>query len=100
MNENANSNPESPETSLETIERIRALAHQLWEDEGRPEGRAEQHWLTAEAIIKAQLEAARTEKPEWLRPGPTPAAADAEPTEAAVKDLGDIRQRLQGRSVA
>jgi len=100
MNENAKSDPQSPETSPEIFERIRALAHQRWEDEGRPEGRAEQHWLTAEAIIKTQMEAAGTEKPEWLRPSPTPALAETEPTETAVKDLGDIRQRLQGRSVA
>lgn len=27
--------------------RIRARAHRLWEEEGRPEGRAEQHWREA-----------------------------------------------------
>ncbi len=28
-------------------EAIRALAHKFWEAEGRPEGRAEAHWLRA-----------------------------------------------------
>lgn len=29
-------------------EAIRARAHQLWEDEGRPEGREREHWEAAE----------------------------------------------------
>lgn len=32
-------------------EQIRILAHRLWEQEGRPEGRAEAHWLQAERIL-------------------------------------------------
>ncbi|WP_267214087.1 DUF2934 domain-containing protein [Chelatococcus asaccharovorans] len=31
--------------------RIRERAHRLWEEEGRPEGRAERHWLQAEEIV-------------------------------------------------
>ena len=30
-------------------ERVRSRAYSLWEQEGRPEGRAEAHWLQAEA---------------------------------------------------
>jgi hypothetical protein len=29
-------------------EKIRALAYQLWEEEGCPEGRSEAHWIEAE----------------------------------------------------
>lgn len=32
-------------------ERIRVRAHQLWEDEGRPEGRAEDHWEKARILV-------------------------------------------------
>jgi hypothetical protein len=32
-------------------ERIRQRAYQLWEEEGRPEGRAESHWHRAEAEV-------------------------------------------------
>ena len=32
-------------------ERIRARAHRLWEEEGRPEGRAEAHWKQARLIV-------------------------------------------------
>ena len=34
-------------------QRIRELAYGIWEQEGRPEGRAETHWLTAERAIEA-----------------------------------------------
>ncbi len=35
---------------------IAALAHKFWEDEGRPEGRAEAHWLRAtEVLVKAPV---------------------------------------------
>lgn len=32
----------------EREERIRARAHRIWEEQGRPEGRAEEHWREAE----------------------------------------------------
>jgi hypothetical protein len=35
---------------------IRARAHELWEQEGRPDGREHDHWLQAEAEINAQDE--------------------------------------------
>jgi hypothetical protein len=34
---------------------IRCRAHQLWEEEGRPEGRARIHWLRAEAEFRERL---------------------------------------------
>ena len=32
-------------------ERVRERAYSLWEQEGRPEGRAEDHWRRAEAEV-------------------------------------------------
>ncbi len=32
-------------------ESVRTLAHTFWEEEGRPEGRAEAHWLRAIAAV-------------------------------------------------
>ena len=32
-------------------QRIADLAFRLWEDEGRPEGRAEAHWLRAAVLV-------------------------------------------------
>lgn len=43
--------------------RIQRRAYQLWEAEGRPSGRAMEHWLSAEAEIKRQLPAPFTPKP-------------------------------------
>ena len=35
-------------------DRIRAKAHELWEAEGRPGDRAENHWTEAERLIDAE----------------------------------------------
>ena len=35
----------------ETREKIARRAEEIWEEEGRPEGRAEEHWLRAEAEL-------------------------------------------------
>jgi|tagenome__1003787_1003787.scaffolds.fasta_scaffold20593747_2 hypothetical protein len=33
---------------------IRARAHQLWEQEGRPDGRAEHHWREARKLVEVE----------------------------------------------
>ena len=35
-------------------QRIREIAYSLWEEEGYPEGRADEHWAAAEAVVDAQ----------------------------------------------
>ena len=35
--------------------RIRQRAYEIWEDEGRPEGRARIHWLRAEAEFRERM---------------------------------------------
>jgi hypothetical protein len=35
------------ESKLSQTERIRQRAHELWEQEGRPEGRQDEHWARA-----------------------------------------------------
>ena len=34
--------------------RIRQRAHRLWEEEGRPDGRAEAHWFQAKEIVAVE----------------------------------------------
>jgi hypothetical protein len=34
---------------------IAALAHRIWEEEGHPHGRAEQHWLRAAGLVDTEL---------------------------------------------
>ncbi|MBS7544743.1 DUF2934 domain-containing protein [Ancylobacter oerskovii] len=38
----------------EREEHIRRRAHRLWEEEGRPEGRAEQHWFQAKEMLAVE----------------------------------------------
>jgi hypothetical protein len=34
--------------------KVRARAYEIWEDAGRPEGKAVEHWIRAEAEIAAE----------------------------------------------
>ncbi|MBV8568725.1 MAG: DUF2934 domain-containing protein [Methylobacteriaceae bacterium] len=36
-------------------DRIRARAHQIWEEEGRPEGRDREHWERAEREVRTGI---------------------------------------------
>lgn len=56
---------------------IRARAHQLWEQEGRPEGRAEDHWVQAKEIL-----AIEEGRPETLLSVEETASPPIEPIEA------------------
>ncbi|MGE5271694.1 MAG: DUF2934 domain-containing protein [Thiohalocapsa sp.] len=35
-------------------ERIRERAYEIWEREGRPEGKSVEHWMQAEAEVSAE----------------------------------------------
>lgn len=41
--------------------RIEELARQIWEAEGRPDGQGVRHWLMAERLMDAELQAAHKE---------------------------------------
>lgn len=45
-------------------EKIRARAHEIWEQEGRPSGRAEEHWEQARREIEESEQAAIPEPGE------------------------------------
>jgi hypothetical protein len=43
------------ELQMDTMEqRIRDRAHKIWEEEGRPEGRAETHWERARPLVASE----------------------------------------------
>ncbi|MEW6254538.1 MAG: DUF2934 domain-containing protein [Pseudomonadota bacterium] len=65
-------------------QRIRARAYQLWEEEGRPEGRAESHWTQAREIIALEDNASVAR-----RPLASDEADQAEPIEA-LTNLGEF----------
>ncbi len=48
-------------------ERVGLLAYQIWEEEGRPEGQSEEHWLRACEMVDAETAFAENQElPEWL----------------------------------
>ncbi len=57
---------------------VRARAHLLWEQEGRPEGKAEEHWRRAASLVESERNA-----------GPAP--ANAAQTEIEDDDTGARR---------
>jgi hypothetical protein len=44
-------------------EQIRQLAHKLWLEEGKPEGRAQEHWHRAQKLIESEEVAAKASVP-------------------------------------
>ncbi|KAA0678760.1 DUF2934 domain-containing protein [Roseomonas genomospecies 6] len=71
--------------------RIRARAHQIWEREGRPEGRSQDHWELAseEIAIEDNYRATLLPNPSH---GPDDTAERTEPVEPvlSVESLGDM----------
>jgi Protein of unknown function (DUF2934) len=63
-------------------DKIKARAYQLWEEEGRPEGRAEQHWFTAKESVAVEENQAST----YL---PIDSGMDPEPIEA-IENAGEF----------
>ena len=49
--------------SEEDHERIAEIARRLYEEEGRPENRAQEHWLRAEAIFRRQQQETQAPPP-------------------------------------
>ena len=80
--------------------RVAALAHSIWEKEGYPEGRYDDHWYMACTIIDAQdagTEAA--ELPTWLnRAEPKPETAEVN-TEAK-STVSELPLRHRHKSAA
>jgi hypothetical protein len=63
-------------------DRIRAKAHELWEEAGRPEGEADSHWLKAARLIDADQHKSKKDK--------TGPGVDIAPASEG-NSLGDIR---------
>jgi len=42
---------------LDREQRVREIAHRLWEEEGRPTDQDKRHWITAEQIFDAEARA-------------------------------------------
>ena len=72
--------------SIEIENRIRAVAHSLWLEEGQPDGRAESHWLKAVELVNAEAAAAvAAAKPAAKTKAASVAAAPKKSAAAAKK---------------
>ena len=89
----------------EMDEEIRSVAHKIWEDEGKPEGLAEEHWARACAIVAeaAELQTA-ADAPDWLQKGSSAEVAATPLQEADETSLAhtidQLKRRVAGRSAA
>jgi len=71
----------------EREQRIRECAHEIWEREGRPQGRDQQHWeIASHQIEEEERLKAKSERPE---------AAGADRAPAADRDAMEGRQEAQ-----
>ena len=68
-----------------TREEIAACAHRIYEMEGRPEGRALEHWLQSEAQLIADRKAQAAEKSSKPAAIVAPAAARSAKRERSTK---------------
>ncbi len=90
-----------PEIShLAKEERIAAIAYSLWEEEGRPDGRAEAHWLRATDLIEAEARpAAEMPEPDWLQ-RETTITEDVLPQPEKSSSLDQLAKRIAGIKAA
>jgi hypothetical protein len=70
-------------------ERIRRRAYQLWEQEGRPEGRADEHWDKAAELVAIEENLRYTLQPI---PDPDDLGPEGEPVEPieALENAGEF----------
>jgi hypothetical protein len=77
-------NPDQPVNDRE--ERIRLLAYRLWEEEGYPDGKNEEHWRQACAILLAEENELTVSV--WLKKTDRP-PANVQPETASAARSGD-----------
>ena len=56
---------ETPELDMEAQKQ--GIAYQLWEEGGRPEGKAEEHWQQACLVVMSLSEGQSGQSPVWLK---------------------------------
>lgn len=85
-------NEPKPEDPADREARIRELAYQLWEIEGRPEGRADHHWLQACGMLEGgdvgMLPGIASDDPSWLKRQEDDQAAEIPMPQPTVPESG------------
>lgn len=91
---------QQPDSPLPTRdERVGLLAFQIWEEAGRPDGKSEEHWHLACAIIDGEAAGASSEVlPTWLNRNAEAAATE---TKVAMPEVvQELNHKHQRRSAA
>ena len=85
----------TPVAANDREQRQREFAYQLWEEEGRPEGKAEEHWSKAGLmLLDLEAQAPGENAPDWLRKGGLePLAKEMVSTSA----IDELRERVKKR---
>jgi hypothetical protein len=73
-------------------QRIRARAHQIWEQEGRPEGRERDHWEKARILVSIEDDKSSLKPVQVERPEPAQVMENLGEFPTALTDEGDRRQ--------
>jgi hypothetical protein len=84
---------------IELQDRIRAKAHQLWEEEGRPEGREMDHWDKARILVAIEDDRSSLIPVTPERPEEAALQANLGEFPSALTDEGD-RQQTPSRQAA
>jgi hypothetical protein len=79
-------------------QRIRARAHQIWEQEGRPEGREHDHWEKARILVSIEDDKSSLKPVGPERPEPAQVMENLGEFPSALTDEGD-RQQSPSRKV-
>lgn len=84
--------------------RVRQRAHEIWERDGRPQGRDREHWAQAEAELRAEERKSATKKPAAAKepkakPAAKPSGEKPAARKQAAKTTGDAAKKV-GRSRA
>ena len=73
-------------------QRIRARAHQIWEQEGRPQGREHDHWEKARILVSIEDDKSSLKPVEPERPEPAQVMENLGEFPSALTDEGDRQQ--------
>lgn len=80
-------------------ERVRLIAYAIWEEEGRPDGLAEAHWLRACEIVEAEApDTAAQADPDWLKRNEAVAAETESPAEPKIPLTEAIKRMRNPRA--
>ncbi len=93
-------------TGIDREARVRAIAYSIWEEEGHPDGRSEEHWQRASELVNmAESQAAAILDPAWLKraeepQAEAPAVVEQPAPDALTAPLSDAIRRLRSSQAA